>query len=159
MPRITRTERWVGKMPEAIDGTGKNDYNFSIIFCDSLGKFADIQKYHRQKIFPAAAQLKFDAGKAGAAKGGSLFTIDKENIINTAAYSSGGKTILRFFECEGQKTKCRISLPADTKSVYAVNFEGKGLPEVKLHFDEAKKEAVVEFLPHKIVTLEVERNR
>ncbi|MCL1793074.1 MAG: hypothetical protein FWG34_04310 [Oscillospiraceae bacterium] len=158
MPRLTRTERWVGKMPEATDGTGKNDYRFSIIFCDGPGKFADIQRYHKNKAFPASALLKFDSGTNALAEG-SLFAASAQNIINTAAYNSAGKTMLRFFECEGQKTTCRIKAPADTISVRAVDFEGTELPQIKLRFDSAKKEIFAEFLPYKIVTLELERRK
>ena len=159
MPLAARTDRWVGKMPEATDGTQRNDYSFSYIFHDETGKFADIQEYRENRAFPALAQLKFDSGKAGAANEGSLFEADKQNIINTAAYSYGGKTILRFFECEGKKTTCRLRLPADVKSVCATDFGGNELPEVKLSFDEANKRADIEFLPYKIVTLELERGK
>jgi hypothetical protein len=155
MPLYDRTDRWVGKMPEATSGNGKNDYSFSLIFCEEAGKSADIFKYHRNKAFPVSANLKFDAGNTGAANG-SLFALDKDNIINTAAYNAGGRTILRFFECEGQKTNCKIRLPEGTKSVKATDFEGNELPEVKLSFDLASIEADVEFLPHKIITLELE---
>ena len=162
MPLVKRTDRWVGKMPEAANGTGENDYSFSLLFCDEIGKSSDIFAYHKNKAFPVLAELKFDSGKTGAAKD-SFFKTDKENIINTAAYNAGGKTILRFFECEGKKTTCRLSLPADTKSICATDFEAKELPELKLSFDSeksaksAKKEAVIEFLPYKIVTLELGR--
>lgn len=157
MPRRTRTDRWVGKMPEATDGTGRNDYSFSLVFCEGAEKFADIFKYQKNKAFPPFAQLKYDAKKAGTARG-SLFKTDKDNIINTAAYNSNGKTVLRFFECEGKKTDCRIRLPANTKSVRAVDFEGKALPDLKADFDGDKTEARAEFLPYKIVTLELDEN-
>ena len=155
MPLVTRTDRWVGKMPDATNGTGGNNYNFSLIFAEKSGKSSDILKYHKDRAFPPSAQLKFDSGKAGAKSCGSLVKADKENIINTAAYYSENKTILRFFECDGQKTECRIALPSGTKSVRAVNFEGAELPEVRLSFDKSKNEASVEFLPYKIITLEL----
>ncbi|MCL2814841.1 MAG: hypothetical protein FWD23_09600 [Oscillospiraceae bacterium] len=156
LPRLTRTDRWVGKMPEETDGTGINDYRFSLIFREGADRFADIFKYQKNKAFPALAQLKYNAGKEGAAECGCLFESDRDNIINTAAYNSNGKTILRFFECEGKKTNCRIRLPANTKSVRAVDFEGNGLSDLNSGFDKAKGEAYAEFLPYKIITLELE---
>ena len=158
MPLKTRTDRWAGKMPEETNGTGKNDYNFSLIFAEKLGQSYDIHKYHRNRAFPACARLKLDTGKTKAKAHDSLVKADNDNIINTAAYNCGGRTIARFFECDGQKTQCRISLPFDTQSVRAVDFEGNEMPDVKASFDAAKKEVVVDFEPYKIVTLELTRN-
>jgi hypothetical protein len=45
------------------------------------------------------------------------------------------------------------------KSVRATDFGGGELPELKLNFDEANKKADIEFLPYKIVTLELERGK
>ena len=59
LPMKYRTDRWMGECPADFDMTGKNTYDLAVFFPEENGKFADIQKYHKEYIYPAFADQSF----------------------------------------------------------------------------------------------------
>lgn len=156
LPMKYRTDRWFGECPAAFDVTGQQIYDMSIFFADKHGQFTDIQRYHKQMIYPAVADQKFGfAGGGFAPETASMLDTDKKNIINTAVYKEDGKMIARFFECEGRKTDAVITLPKGAKKVRAVDFCGNTLPDVKVFVSHVRGTVKVSFGAFKIVTLEI----
>ncbi|MBE6731601.1 MAG: hypothetical protein E7564_07930 [Ruminococcaceae bacterium] len=156
LPMKYRTDRWFGQCSEDFDMTGHHFFDLSLLFTEKLGKFSDIQHYHKELIHPLFADEVFGfLGGGFADKTGSMFDTDKENIINTAVYKENGNIIARFFECQGETTEVTVKMPQNTKSVRATDFIGNTLSDVTLIFDPDKGTAKITFKPFKIITLEI----
>ncbi|MHB8963832.1 MAG: glycoside hydrolase family 38 N-terminal domain-containing protein, partial [Saccharofermentanales bacterium] len=103
MPLKYRTDRWVAQGPDCADGTGFNSYKFSLFFNMQNGSSTDIQRYHKQLIFPLSARLSHKLPLADIRPDDfSLFGDTPENIICTAAYLENGRIFVRMFECNGE---------------------------------------------------------
>lgn len=155
LPMKYRVDRWFGECPADFDVTGPQNYEVSIVFAEKMGRFNDLQRYHKQQIYPAAADQKFGfIGSGSAPLESSLFDTDKKNVICTAVYKEDGKHLARFFECDGVATEATITLPPEARKVRAVDFCGNTLPDVKLYVSHVRHTVKVPFGAFKIITLE-----
>lgn len=156
LPMKYRKDRWFGQCSEDFDMTGHHFFDLSLLFTEKLGKFSDIQHYHKEMIHPAFANEAFGfAGSGFAATCSSMFGTDKENVINTAIYKENGNIIARFFECDGVCTEANIKMPEGTESVRAIDFCGNDLEGVNLEYSKETGLLKVPFGAFKIITLEI----
>lgn len=156
LPMKYRKDRWFGQCSQDFDMTGHHFFDLSLLFTEKLGKFSDIQHYHKELIHPMFADECFGFSGGGFADyKSSMFDTDKENIINTAVYKENGNIIARFFECNGVYTETNIKMPEGTNSVRAIDFCGNDLADVNIKFNKETSVLTVPFGAYKIITLEV----
>lgn len=157
MPLQYRTDRWVGECPDSFDGTGKNHFEFSLLFAQGLGCAEDIERYRMERIHPVLAQSRVGfAAAQGADPQQSLYHCPCPHVICSAVYRENGHVTARFFECNGQAVTTPIHLPANTVRVFAVDFNDRPRPDVEVRWDAAQRTATVAFGAFKIVTLHIE---
>ncbi len=156
MPLKYRTDRWVGQGSEWADGTGYNNFNFSIYLNKSNGISTDIQRYHKKKIFPLSANLSHKLPQNGEKpKNYSMFGNTPENIICTAAYLDNKNIIIRMFECNGDKTIVNLRLPEYVKSLRIIDFIGDNInSKINFYTFEDNKYANITFGKFQIITIE-----